>query len=102
MAGSVPLTFDLKQLHGAPRHWLQRPFSDSSVLRCFFFDRGDVEARNGHATAVIEPHHYSTPLRVYRRVFSARHMVPIPAARQNEETFKRPGGQKLANVCDHS
>jgi hypothetical protein len=62
-------------------HCLPALSTDSSVLRCFLLDGGDMEARDRHATAIIEPNHHSTLLRVYRRVFAARHVVPIPAAR---------------------
>jgi hypothetical protein len=60
-----------------------------------------MEPGNGDATAIVKPHHHSTPLRINRGVLTARHVVATPPARQDGKGLKRPYRQELANICDH-
>src|ERR1043166_3572469 len=74
---------------------------DLGCPRFFFLNRSDMEPRDGDATAIIQPHHYSTPLRVDRRVLAARHVVATPSTGQDEKCLKRPHRQELPNIRDH-
>jgi hypothetical protein len=64
-------------------------FSELRALLGLFLNGGDVQSRDGHTAAIVQPHDNPAPLWIYCGVLPVEHRITIPSTRENEERLER-------------
>src|SRR5687768_7549306 len=85
-----------------PRYAGEELFSAAIFVDDAFFNRSDMEARDRHTTAVVEPNYYAIADWIDTGVVRGGNGVSTAAGRDDRERFKRRRLEHLSHVGNHT